>query len=83
MSYDDYFWTELTYQRHSYVAPSGEVLIHINYDATNLTYRVEDKEFLNLMAAKTFAIALLKRTGKIPDDKEDDDGPPDLTEEDT
>jgi hypothetical protein len=80
MLYDDYFWTELTYERHSYVAPSGEVLIHINYDATNRTYRVEDKEFISLMAAKAFAIAYLKRTGKIPDD---DDGPPDLTEEDT
>lgn len=80
MLYDDYFWTELTYERHSYVAPSGEVLIHINYDATNRTYRVEDKEFISLMAAKVFAIAYLKRTGKIPDD---DDGPPDLTEEDT
>lgn len=83
MLYDDYFWTELTYERHSYVAPSGEVLIHINYDATNRTYRVEDKEFISLMAAKAFAIAYLKRTGKIPDDKDDDDGPPDLTEEDT
>lgn len=80
MLYDDYFWTELTYERHSYVAPSGEVLIHINYDATNRTYRVEDKEFISLMAAKAFAIAYLKRTGKIPDN---DDGPPDLTEEDT
>ena len=80
MLYNDYFWTELTYERHSYVAPSGEVLIHINYDATNRTYRVEDKEFISLMAAKAFAIAYLKRTGKIPDD---DDGPPDLTEEDT
>lgn len=80
MLYDDYFWTELTYERHSYVAPSGEVLIHINYDATNRTYRLEDKEFISLMAAKAFAIAYLKRTGKIPDN---DDGPPDLTEEDT
>ena len=80
MLYDDYFWTELTYERHSYVAPSGEVLIHISYDATNRTYRVEDKEFISLMAAKVFAIAYLKRTGKISDD---DDGPPDLTEEDT
>ena len=79
MLYDDYFWTELTYERHSYVAPSGEVLIHISYDATNRTYRVEDKEFISLMAAKAFAIAYLKRTGKISDD----DGPPDLTEEDT
>lgn len=79
MIYDDYFWTELTYERHSYVSPSGEVLIHINYDASNRTYRLEDKEFISLMAAKSFAIAYLKRTGKIPDD----DGPPDLTEEDT
>ena len=76
MLYDDYFWTELTYERHSYVAPSGEVLIHINYDATNRTYRVEDKEFLTLGAAKVFAVALLKRTGKIPDDD-----PTDTTEE--
>ena len=30
-----------------------------------------DKEFINLAAAKVFAIALLKRTGKIPDENND------------
>ena len=72
MIYDDYFWTELTYEKHSFVAPSGEVLIHVNYDASNRTYRVEDKEFLTLGAAKVFAVVLLKRTGKIPDDDSTD-----------
>lgn len=80
MIYDDYFWTELTYERHSFVAPSGEVLIHVNYDTTNRTYRVEDKEFLTLDAAKIFAVALLQRTGKIATPDEE---PLDPTTEDT
>jgi hypothetical protein len=73
--YGEYFWTELTYERHSYVAPSGEILIHVNYDGPSRTYRVEDKEFINLNSAKTFAVAALRRTGKIPEDEED--GAPD------
>lgn len=71
MTYDDYFWTELSYERHSYVSPTGEILIHITYNAPTKTYAVEDKEFINLAAAKVFAIALLKRTGKIADDEEE------------
>jgi len=78
MIYDDYFWTELTYEKHSFVAPSGEVLIHVNYYASNRTYRVAAKDFLTLGAAKVFAVALLKRTGKIPDDD-----PTDPPEEET
>lgn len=70
MLYKEYFWTELTYERHSYVAPSGEILVHITYDTPSRTYRVEDKEFINLDAAKTFAIAALRRTGKIPEEDE-------------
>jgi hypothetical protein len=70
MIYDDYFWTSLTYERYSYVAPSGEILIHINYDGASRTYRVEDKEFINLDSAKTFAVAALRRMGKIPDEEE-------------
>jgi hypothetical protein len=71
MTYDNYFWTELSYERHSYVSPNGEILIHIAYNAPTKTYAVEDKDFINLAAAKVFAIALLKRTGKIPDEDND------------
>ena len=67
MLYDDYFWTELTYEKYSYISPSGEVLIHVSYNAPSRTYSVEDKEFINLLAAQNFAVALLKRTGKISD----------------
>lgn len=70
MIYANYFWTELTYEKHSYVAPSGEILIHIQHDGASRTYRVEDKEFINLEAAKLFAIATLIRTGKIPDEED-------------
>lgn len=68
MIYDAYFWTELTYDRHSYVAPSGEILIHVTYDKPSRSYHVEDKEFINLEAAKTFALATLRRTGKLPEE---------------
>ena len=78
MTYDDYFWTELSYEKHSYVSPTGEILIHITYNPPTQTYSVEGKEFINLMAAKVFAIAVLKRTGKIPDDEPDNN---DLSEE--
>ena len=71
MTYDDYFWTALSYERHSYIAPSGEVLIHITYNAPTHTYTVEDKEFISLQSAQTCALALLKRTGKIPDEDND------------
>jgi hypothetical protein len=71
MIYDDYFWTELSYEKHSYVSPTGEILIHITHDAPTKTYFVEDKQFINLMSAKTFAVALLKRTGKVADDEEE------------
>lgn len=71
MMYNDYFWTELSYEKHSYVAPTGEILIHVTYDAPTKTYLVEDKQFINLQSAKTFAVELLKRTGKIADNEEE------------
>lgn len=70
MIYENYFWTELTYDKHSYVAPSGEILVHVTYDSNARVYRVEDKEFISLDAAKIFAIATLQRMGKIPDEEE-------------
>jgi hypothetical protein len=73
MIYKDYFWTELNYEKYSYVAPSGEILTHVTYDPASRVYRIEDKEFINLSCAKGFAIAVLKRLGKIPDPDTNDD----------
>lgn len=72
MIYDDYFWTEISYERWAFVAPSGEILTKVSYNGLDRTYSVEDKEFMTLDAAKTFAIAVLKRLGKMEDDDEED-----------
>lgn len=73
MTYKDYFWTELNYEKHSYVAPTGEILIHVTYDPVSRVYCIEDKQFLHLTCAKGFAETILKRTGKIPNPDTNDD----------
>lgn len=72
MIYDDYFWTELSYERWAFVAPSGEILTKVTYNNVDKTYLTEDREFMTLAAAKLFAIAVLKRLGKMDDDDEEE-----------
>jgi hypothetical protein len=65
MIYDDYFWTELAYESHAYVAPNGEIIARVRYNTPEKTYSYEDREFMTLDAAKTFTRACLIRAGKI------------------